>query len=112
MNYPASFDQEWKGDRKIVIGVDFGTEYSSVSFAFLETGMRVTTHRVTKWPGMGLEHQSRVPTAVWYDPNMKAVSFGAETLSPETRELAESNHWTLAKSFKLHLFPEDLRSYG
>ncbi|KAG8684693.1 hypothetical protein FRC11_011730 [Ceratobasidium sp. 423] len=41
---------------------------------------------------------------------MKAVSFGAETLLAETKELAESNRWTLAKNFGLHLFSESMRS--
>lgn len=39
---------------------------------------------------------------------LKAVSFGAEALSPQAEEEAEDNHWRMAKYFKLHLHPADL----
>lgn len=38
----------------------------------------------------------------------KAVSFGAEALSPHAEEEAEDKDWKLAKYFKLHLHPADL----
>ncbi|KAG8737716.1 hypothetical protein FRC10_007915, partial [Ceratobasidium sp. 414] len=38
-----------------------------------------------------------------------AVSFGAEALSHQAKESAEDNNWRLAKHFKLHLHPHDMR---
>lgn len=38
----------------------------------------------------------------------KAVSFGAEALSPQAEEEAENSGWRMAKYFKLHLHPSDL----
>lgn len=38
----------------------------------------------------------------------KAVSFGAEALSPQAEDEAEDNGWRKAKYFKLHLHPADL----
>ncbi|CAE6539073.1 unnamed protein product [Rhizoctonia solani] len=39
-----------------------------------------------------------------------AVSFGAEALAPEIEEQAEDNNWFLAKYFKLHLHPDDMKA--
>ncbi|CAE6460917.1 unnamed protein product [Rhizoctonia solani] len=41
---------------------------------------------------------------------MQAVSFGAEVLSPRIQAEADDNGWQLAKHFKLHLHPKDLRT--
>jgi hypothetical protein len=40
----------------------------------------------------------------------KAVSFGAEALSHRAEEEAEDNGWFLAKHFKLHLHPDDMKA--
>jgi hypothetical protein len=41
---------------------------------------------------------------------LQAVAFGAEALSPQIEENAEDNGWKLAKHFKLHLHPSDLKA--
>jgi hypothetical protein len=38
------------------------------------------------------------------------VSFGAEALSHQAEEDAEDQGWQLAKHFKLHLHPTDLKA--
>jgi hypothetical protein len=38
------------------------------------------------------------------------VSFGAEALSHQAEEDAADQGWQLAKHFKLHLHPEDLKA--
>jgi hypothetical protein len=40
---------------------------------------------------------------------MKAMSFGAEALSHQAEEKAEDHGWKLAKYFKLHLHPDDMK---
>ncbi|KAH7325425.1 hypothetical protein B0J17DRAFT_681320 [Rhizoctonia solani] len=103
---PKPFRGVWEGESKIVIGVDIGATQSGVAFTFLQNGANQAIHRVTKWPGQEIrDQQSKVPTLVWYD----AVSFGAEALLPNIEEQAEDNHWFLAKHFKLHLHPDDMK---
>ncbi|QRW20327.1 heat shock protein 70 kDa 12A [Rhizoctonia solani] len=108
---PKPFRGPWEGETKIVIGIDIGSTQSGVAFSFLQNGASQTVHRVTKWPGQEVHsQQSKIPTLVWYDTNKKAVSFGAEALLPHIEEEAEDNNWFLAKHFKLHLHPNDMKT--
>lgn len=108
---PKPFRGPWEGESKIVVGIDIGTTQSGVAFTFLQTGANQTIHRVTKWPGQEVHNQqSKIPTLVWYDSSKKAVSFGAEALLPHIEEQAEDNDWFLAKHFKLHLHPADMKA--
>ncbi|KAF8594084.1 hypothetical protein BDV93DRAFT_565803 [Ceratobasidium sp. AG-I] len=108
------FHGPWEGTSKIAIGIDIGTTQSGVAFAFLQQGKfgfgaEQTIHRVTQWPGQESQNlHGKIPTVVWYDTDNKAVSFGAEALSPQAEEEAEDNNWRMAKYFKLHLHPSDL----
>ncbi|CAE7169126.1 unnamed protein product, partial [Rhizoctonia solani] len=54
--------------------------------------------------------QSGLPTLVLYTASQKAVSFGAETLSPEVQGQAEENDWLLVKHFRLHLYPDEVKA--
>ncbi|CAE6471528.1 unnamed protein product [Rhizoctonia solani] len=104
-------DGIWEEDNKIVVGIDIGTTQSGVALTYLERGQKREIHRIAKWPGQGEQDQrSKVPTVVWYDPKTKkAMSFGAEALSHDTLSDAVENGWFLAKYFKLHLQPKELR---
>ncbi|KAG8737707.1 hypothetical protein FRC10_007906 [Ceratobasidium sp. 414] len=105
------FQGPWEGESKIVLGIDIGSTQSGVAFAFLQKGMEQAIHRVTQWPGQEARNQqSKIPTLVWYTRDGKAVSFGAEALSYKAKEDAEDNNWQLAKHFKLHLHPSDLKT--
>ncbi|KAL5632743.1 hypothetical protein ACGC1H_005633 [Rhizoctonia solani] len=101
----------WKEGTKIVIGIDIGTTQSAVSIGLLEQGVAVhkALHAVTEWPGQGIK-QSKIPSAIWYNSRGQPMSFGAETTSYETEEKAEDQNWLLAKHFKLHLHPDELRT--
>ncbi|QRW20325.1 heat shock protein 70 kDa 12A [Rhizoctonia solani] len=105
---PKPFRGPWEGESKIIIGIDVGTTQSGVAFTFLQNGGNQAIHRVTKWPGQVVS-QSKIPTLVWYDAG-KAVSFGAEALLTDIEEEAEDNGWFLAKHFKLHLHPDDMKA--
>ncbi|KAG8775337.1 hypothetical protein FRC12_001542 [Ceratobasidium sp. 428] len=108
---PKPFQGIWEGESKIVIGIDIGTTQSGVAFTFLQQGANQVIHRVTQWPGQEASGvQSKIPTVVWYDVDGKAVSFGAEATSHQVEEDAEDNGWRLAKHFKLHLHPSDMKA--
>ncbi|KAF8695035.1 ATP binding, partial [Rhizoctonia solani] len=108
---PNLFCHPWEGDTKLVLGIDVGTTYSSVAFAFLRHGEGLVLHRVIGWPGQEATlSSSKIPTIIWYDTEKRAVNFGAEALLPYVEEEAEENDWILAKHFKLHLHPADMQS--
>ncbi|KAF8713398.1 ATP binding, partial [Rhizoctonia solani] len=108
-NASRSFEDPWDGPSKIVIGIDIGSTQSGVAFAFLQQGAKQSIHRVTQWPGQESQNlHGKVPTILWYDSTQKAVSFGAEALTPQAEEDAEDGQWKLAKYFKLHLHPPHL----
>ncbi|KAH7323441.1 hypothetical protein B0J17DRAFT_742988 [Rhizoctonia solani] len=107
-------NRKWKGETKVVVGIDIGTTQRAVAIGLLEHGsynVAKALHSVTEWPGQDLK-QAKIPTAIWYDTNGKAVSFGADTITPEIEERAEDSHWFLAKYFKLLLHPEELKVRG
>ncbi|CAE6372167.1 unnamed protein product, partial [Rhizoctonia solani] len=101
----------WEGETKISIAIDIGTTYSGVAFTFLQKGSSPVIHRVTRWPGQEAhQQQSKIPTLIWYDTTQKAVAFGAEAQLDEIKEQVEDNEWFLAKHFKLHLHPDNLKA--
>ncbi|KAF8707544.1 ATP binding, partial [Rhizoctonia solani] len=94
-------DEPWKGESKIILGIDLGTTHSAVSFAYLYQGDRQVVRRVTKWPGQEAhKDHSKIPTLVYYDKDNEA----------KKRDQAEEEGWSLAKYFKLHLHPQSMRS--
>lgn len=107
---PATAEDVWKEDNTIMIGIDIGSTQSGVAFTFLQKGARQIIYRVGRWPGQASESQSKIPTLIWYDKRGKAVLFGAEAASPEARDDADDLGWSLAKHFKLHLHPSDMRT--
>ncbi|CUA78451.1 hypothetical protein RSOLAG22IIIB_07089 [Rhizoctonia solani] len=104
-------DTKWEGENKLVVGIDIGMTQSGVALAYLEKGQPQVIHRIAKWPGQGAQNErSKVPTVIWYNlETKKAELFGAEALSRDGQETAEDSKWFLAKHFKLHLQPEELR---
>lgn len=106
-----TFVGPWNGDSKIVVGIDIGTTFSGVAFAFLQKGSNQQLYRVDHWPGQGAHNFSgKIPTLIWYDSEGKAVSVGAEALDPEVQVNADEKNWRLAEQFKLHLHPSHLRT--
>ncbi|KAG8792442.1 hypothetical protein FRC12_006089 [Ceratobasidium sp. 428] len=107
-----AFHDPWTNKSKIVLGIDIGTTQSGVAFSYLvEVGAEKAINRVTSWPGQEAQNQQgKIPTIIWYDKDNKPVSFGAEALSHQAQEAAEDNGWQLAKHFKLHLHPPNLKA--
>ncbi|KAF8755228.1 ATP binding [Rhizoctonia solani] len=77
---PKPFRGPWEGESKIIIGIDVGTN--------------------AEWRSIHLLAERGEP----------AVSFGAEALLTDIEEEAEDNGWFLAKHFKLHLHPDDMKA--
>ncbi|KAF8755035.1 ATP binding [Rhizoctonia solani] len=103
----------WEKESQIMIGIDIGSTQSGVAFTFLQKGAKQIIERVNSWPGQK-DSQSKIPTQVWYDKHgkrdlCKACVIRAETTTEEAREKADEHKWILAKRFKLHLHPKELR---
>ncbi|KAF8311659.1 uncharacterized protein EI90DRAFT_2953365 [Cantharellus anzutake] len=100
----------WMRKPKIILGLDIGTTFSGVSFAYLFPEGPQAVMRVNAWPGQEAHSgDSKIPTQIWYDKNKKATAFGAEALSAETQDEAEDSGWSLARHFKLHLHPKAMK---
>ncbi|ELU36996.1 AIG1 domain-containing protein [Rhizoctonia solani AG-1 IA] len=106
---PKPFRGPWEGESKIIIGIDVGTTQSGVAFTFLQNGECGCLSTATSQTEPQQGGTSKIPTLVWYDAG-KAVSFGAEALLTDIEEEAEDNGWFLAKHFKLHLHPDDMKA--
>ncbi|CAE6466422.1 unnamed protein product [Rhizoctonia solani] len=106
-----TFQGVWRGESKIVLGIDIGTTYSGVAFTYLSRGSDQLLHRVDRWPGQeGQNFSGKIPTIIWYDSDGRARLFGAEALMPDVQDEAEDAGWELAQHFKLQLHPASLRS--
>ncbi|CAE6485294.1 unnamed protein product [Rhizoctonia solani] len=109
---PGVFGAPWEGDNKIVIGIDIGTHNSGAAFVYLSKGAQPLIHRVASWPGQAaIDWQSKIPTIVLYDANMRPLSIGAEAVWPGVQEGAEGQRWSRAMNFKLQPPPESLKSH-
>ncbi|KAH7088611.1 hypothetical protein BKA62DRAFT_728462 [Auriculariales sp. MPI-PUGE-AT-0066] len=93
---------EYRGEEKLVIGMDLGTTMSAVSYAHLRDGEEPRVHLIMKWPGQpAAAGDCKVPTLVRYNAEGKALLFG------RAAQLNEDNleNTYLAKWFKLWLHP-------
>lgn len=120
----------WKGDEKIVIGIDIGTTHSTslkpsvslfiinndiypaaVAYAYLYTGGPQVVKRVASWPGQAAQrYESKIPSIIWYDNIGRPQAFCAEARSPAVVARAEREQWYLAEQFKLHVHPPSMAS--
>ncbi|KAG8719305.1 hypothetical protein FRC09_011349 [Ceratobasidium sp. 395] len=86
-----TMNREWCSSSKIVLGIDIGTTYSAVSFAYLIEGERPKIQRVIKWPGQ---------------------LSGAQAANDDEVEEIVDTGCTLVKHFKLHLHPKRMAPSG
>ncbi|CAE6523685.1 unnamed protein product [Rhizoctonia solani] len=104
-------EEPWKGEPKLILGIDLGTTHSAVSFLYLLQGDPQVVRRVSKWPGQDAhKDHSKIPTLIYYDKNNEPQCFGAEAVTLDARDRAEDEGWSLAKYFKLHLHPQSMRT--
>ena len=90
------------GDKsRLIVGIDFGTTFSGVGFAFTKRG-EVREDIITEWSGAGTQTRQKVinmgrwrlvfadgavqiPTILYYDENQRVIGWGAdisEALAP------------------------------
>ncbi|KAI5302178.1 hypothetical protein KEM56_000946, partial [Ascosphaera pollenicola] len=94
---------------QLVVGIDFGTTFSGVAFAFVNDH-KVDDHLIEEWPGCGTERKQKISTIIRYDQHTgQIVSWGELTdgLSPTN---APKKGVMQLRFFKLYLDPEG--SYG
>ncbi|KAH7088652.1 hypothetical protein BKA62DRAFT_163401 [Auriculariales sp. MPI-PUGE-AT-0066] len=97
----------YTGPEKLVFAIDLGTTMSAVAFAHLLNGQETRVRLVTRWPGQEeFAGDCKVPSVVGYDPNGRAVQFGAQAV--ENAECLENIQ--LVRWFKLHLHPDTMKA--
>ncbi|KAL6361517.1 hypothetical protein LRP88_04987 [Fusarium phalaenopsidis] len=69
---------------QLIVGIDFGTTFSGVAFAFA-TNNEAKEDIITEWPGAGSYTKQKIPTVLYYDQYQKVVGWGpdiADALAP------------------------------
>ncbi|KAH7099381.1 hypothetical protein BKA62DRAFT_310726 [Auriculariales sp. MPI-PUGE-AT-0066] len=98
---------EYRGEERLVIGMDLGTTMSAVSYSHLRDGESPRVHLIMKWPGQpAAAGDCKIPTLVRYDGDGKALLFGRAAQMNE----ANLKDTYLAKWFKLWLHPSSMRT--
>lgn len=73
-----------RGKAQLIVGIDFGTTFSGVAFAFA-TDQEAKEDIITEWPGAGNVTKQKIPTVLYYDQYQKVVGWGpdiADALAP------------------------------
>ncbi|KXS96719.1 hypothetical protein AC578_158 [Pseudocercospora eumusae] len=69
---------------QLIVGIDFGTTFSGVAFAFA-TNTEAKEDIIVEWPGAGTQTKQKIPTVLYYDQHQQVVGWGpdiAEALAP------------------------------
>ncbi|KAI5867661.1 actin-like ATPase domain-containing protein [Durotheca rogersii] len=81
---PAEVEGNSRSKAQLIVGIDFGTTFSGVAFAFA-TNNEAKEDIITEWPGAGSYTKQKIPTVLYYDQYQKVVGWGpdiAEALAP------------------------------
>ncbi|KAN0086227.1 hypothetical protein V8E55_007361 [Tylopilus felleus] len=96
---------------KLVLAFDIGTTYSSVAYSILESYRTPEVFSVTRFPAQGIARaDSKVPSLLYYDKSGALKAAGAEVLTSDVIQTAQTEGWTKADLWKLHLCPSHLAS--
>jgi len=80
----AEVQGEGRSKAQLIVGIDFGTTFSGVAFAFA-TNTEAKEDIITEWPGAGNQTKQKIPTVLYYDQYQKVVGWGpdiADALAP------------------------------
>ncbi|OTA91360.1 hypothetical protein M434DRAFT_76410 [Hypoxylon sp. CO27-5] len=81
----AEVEGNSRSKAQLIVGIDFGTTFSGVAFAFA-TNNEAKEDIITEWPGAGsYTKQKKIPTVLYYDQYQKVVGWGpdiADALAP------------------------------
>ncbi|KAJ5029268.1 hypothetical protein J3E73DRAFT_226874 [Bipolaris maydis] len=83
-NAMAEVAGEGRSKAQLIVGIDFGTTFSGVAFAFA-TNTEAKEDIITEWPGAGNQTKQKIPTVLYYDQYQKVVGWGpdiADALAP------------------------------
>ncbi|USP80261.1 actin-like ATPase domain-containing protein [Curvularia clavata] len=83
-NTMAEVAGEGRSKAQLIVGIDFGTTFSGVAFAFA-TNTEAKEDIITEWPGAGNQTKQKIPTVLYYDQYQKVVGWGpdiADALAP------------------------------
>ncbi|OQV07040.1 hypothetical protein CLAIMM_11533 [Cladophialophora immunda] len=81
---PAEVEGAGRSKAQLIVGIDFGTTFSGVAFAFA-TNTEAKEDIITEWPGAGNQTKQKIPTVLYYDQYQKVVGWGpdiADALAP------------------------------
>ncbi|KAL9062410.1 MAG: hypothetical protein Q9157_008945 [Trypethelium eluteriae] len=80
----AEVEGSQRSKAQLIVGIDFGTTFSGVAFAFA-TNNEAKEDIITEWPGAGNQTKQKIPTVLYYDQHQQVVGWGpdiAEALAP------------------------------
>ncbi|RDA95415.1 hypothetical protein CP533_5382 [Ophiocordyceps camponoti-saundersi (nom. inval.)] len=83
-NAAAEVEGASKSKAQLIVGIDFGTTFSGVAFAFA-TNNEAKEDIISEWPGAGSYTKQKIPTVLYYDQYQKVVGWGpdiADALAP------------------------------
>ncbi|KAM0453901.1 hypothetical protein ACHAPV_007540 [Trichoderma viride] len=83
-NPAAEVEGSSRSKAQLIVGIDFGTTFSGVAFAFA-TNNEAKEDIITEWPGAGSYTKQKIPTVLYYDQYQKVVGWGpdiADALAP------------------------------
>ena len=83
-NPAAEVEGNSRSKAQLIVGIDFGTTFSGVAFAFA-TNNEAKEDIITEWPGAGSYTKQKIPTVLYYDQYQKVVGWGpdiADALAP------------------------------
>ncbi|KAL7795872.1 actin-like ATPase domain-containing protein [Trichoderma ceciliae] len=83
-NAAAEVEGASRSKAQLIVGIDFGTTFSGVAFAFA-TNNEAKEDIITEWPGAGSYTKQKIPTVLYYDQYQKVVGWGpdiADALAP------------------------------
>ncbi|PTU22939.1 hypothetical protein P175DRAFT_0522019 [Aspergillus ochraceoroseus IBT 24754] len=84
MRNPAEVEGAGRSKAQLIVGIDFGTTFSGVAFAFA-TNNEAREDIITEWPGAGTHTKQKIPTVLYYDQYQEVVGWGpdiANALAP------------------------------
>ncbi|KAK0280312.1 hypothetical protein LTS16_001302 [Friedmanniomyces endolithicus] len=80
----AEVEGNQRSKAQLIVGIDFGTTFSGVAFAFA-TNTEAKEDIIVEWPGSGIQTKQKIPTVLYYDQHQQVVGWGpdiAEALAP------------------------------
>ncbi|TKA23757.1 hypothetical protein B0A50_07039 [Salinomyces thailandicus] len=80
----AEVEGSHRSKAQLIVGIDFGTTFSGVAFAFA-TNTEAKEDIIVEWPGAGTQTKQKIPTVLYYDQHQQVVGWGpdiAEALAP------------------------------